>query len=152
MPRMLDRKTANGEIASGFLTCLGPLLGTGSFDDGAEDRRFRRLVGTNSRLGAELVHCWSEMQAEVGNETLQILVQPAEAAGARITNVQHALTRCRKRKRYQALDADIRALAADEPRRRAWMNCDRFSTVWVTCFYNLDVPVTNGEFTEISCR
>ena len=38
MPRMIDRMTANGEIASGFLTCLGPLLGTGSFDAGAEDR------------------------------------------------------------------------------------------------------------------
>ena len=64
--------------------------------------------------------------------------------------MQKGLTRQRERARFQALDVALRALPADDLRRAAWVNADRFSTAWVTALPTNDVFLTNPEFQEVA--
>ena len=46
----------------------------------------------------------------------------------------------------------LRALPADDYRRSAWLNVDRFSTTWVSCWPSSDCALSNAEFGEVTCR
>ena len=152
LPKMLDSATTDGDIATGFLTCLTPLLGHGSFDRLNADHRFQSLVASGSRLGTSFAALWSDLQGEVGDHALGILDRPAEAAGKGEVNVQRALNRCRERARYHALDASLRALAPDDPRSLAWLHRDRFSTAWVGAWFSNDLNLSTEEFHEVASR
>ena len=135
LPGMIASTSAAGDVRTGFLECLSPLVGAGSFDESALDLerpRFRSLDASGCRLGLAFARCWAEMQAEVGTETLQILAVPVDSAGACADKVQRALTHCRERARFHVIDAEVRALAHEDPPRLAFIHCDRFSTVWVS--------------------
>ena len=46
------------------------------------------------------------------------------------------------------MDIELRSLPADDMRRAAWMNVDRFSTAWVSTWPNRDAHLSNEEFAE----
>jgi hypothetical protein len=46
----------------------------------------------------------------------------------------------------------LRALPPVDARRAAWLNVDRYSTVWVGAWPSLDMWTSEAEFMEIACR
>ena len=109
------------------------------------------LLRTGSCLGAALRDSWDELRSELP-DTPGILRSAAEAAGAGCTNLRRELTKLRETSRFNALDASIRALPYDDIRRAAWVNCDRFSTTWVSVWPSAECRVSNAEFVEIAAR
>lgn len=152
LPSMLDRTTEAGTVMPGFLPQLSSLLGADSFDAGMERSRFAALVSSGSRLGATFATCWQDLSAEVGDVHDGPLAEPVAGAGRGVEKMQRALTRHREAVRFQCLDVTLRGLQASDPRRQAWQNLNRFSTVWVTSWPCDDALLDNGEFTEIVAR
>ena len=99
-------------------------------------------------MATSFLVAWQHMQGEVG-DTEGPLAQPVQAAGARQDKLQKAITRQRERVRFQHLDVDLRALPADDVRRCAWVNLDRFSTTWVSAWPDRDACLSNAEFGEV---
>ena len=64
--------------------------------------------------------------------------------------VQRALTKWKEKARMQALDVDIRALPSTDIRKAAWLNVDRFSTVWVSAWPSADFQLSSPEFLEVA--
>ncbi len=56
----------NGVSTAGFLPQLESLLGTGSFDHGAESDRFLALIASGNRVGSALAHHWAALQDPAG--------------------------------------------------------------------------------------
>ena len=117
----------------------------------------RAMRSTDSRrclppapLAHALASHWTALQGEVGDSVAGPLREPARAAGAGCAKVQRSLTAQREQVRFQALDVEIRALPAEDMRRAAWVNVDRFSTVWVTALPVYEACVSNAEFLEIA--
>eukprot|EP00973_Karenia_brevis_P013324 1809646-Karenia_brevis.AAC.1 len=93
------------------------------------------------------------MQSEVGEPVDGSTLAGAAATAGRSTHrVQAGLTRARERHMSQALDIRMRALHADDGRRLAWLNVDRYSAAWVSALPAADLWVTNAEFLEIASR
>ena len=69
-----------------------------------------------------------------------------------IDSSTRALTAQREAIGYQVLDVWIRGLPADDMRRAAWLNLDRFSTTWVSCWPSKDAYLTNAEFHHFDPR
>ena len=151
IPRMLPRTSADGDVCPGFMPQLVDLLGPGSFDAGAEDTRFATFLSGRSRLAGALRNSWEGLRAELP-DTPGALRQGAEAAGNGCANLQRELTGLRETSRFRQLDVSIRALPIDDIRRAAWLNMDKFSTVWVSTWPSPDCRVSNAEFSEIAAR
>ena len=71
-------------------------------------------------------------------------------AGAGYSKVQKEITSCKERKRFEALDVEIRALPVEDMRRAAWLNMDRNSTVWVNCWPAGESYLSNPQFLEVA--
>jgi len=89
-------------------------------------------------------------QAEVGDSAGGSLGDVVEEAVAGKQSVQKAITRWRERARFQAVDVAIRALPPRDVRKAAWVNADRFSTVWVSAWPNEEFQFSNPEFREVT--
>ena len=152
VPAMLDRVGRNGVAITGFLPQLAPMLGAGSFDHGAEERRFAHMLRHNCRLGAALQTHWAVLQREIGVEPDGVLRTPAAGAGAGVDKLQRTLTRQREARRFQTLDVVMRQLPQADMRRHTWLNLDSFSTVWVTCWPQTELYMSNAEFGEVAAR
>ena len=146
--RMLDRVCESGGTRPGFMPGLAAALGHDAFNPGSEESRFAPLLGSGLPSGNAFSRAWTSMQAEVGDSEGPLQAN-AQAAGVGIVKLQKALTRQREQRRFQSLDVSIRALPAGDMRRAAWLNLDRFSTVWVTAMPTREALVTNAEFQEI---
>ena len=151
LPRMIPWTSEDGSPGTGFMPQLEPLLGRGSFDAGAEDTRFAVLPRTGSRLGAALRGSWDDLRSELP-DTPGVLRCAAEAADAGCTNLRRDFTKLRETSRFNTLDVSIRALPYDDIRRAAWVNCDRFSTTWVSVWPSAECRVSHAEFVEIAAR
>ena len=81
------------------------------------------------------------------SDTLAEVIEPAVTRGE---GVQKVLTRWRERAKFQAIDVAIRDLAPTDMRRAAWVNLDRFSTVWVSAWPNMEFQFSNPEFREVA--
>ena len=100
-------------------------------------------------MAAAIAAAWAQMQQEVGDSDGPLAI-PADMAGEGQEKMQKALTRQRELAKFQHLDVDIRALQADDMRKRAWTNLDKFSTVWVTAWPDRDAYMSNAEFAEVA--
>ena len=150
VPALIDRADAYGRVTQGFMPSLRGLLGEGSFDEGNEEFRFHGLLASGVPSANVFLSQWEAMRQEVGPVDDGPLSQPARAAGAGVGKMQRSLTRQREQVRFQTLDVEIRALPAGDMRRAAWVNLNRFSTVWVTALPGNDAAMTNAEFQEVS--
>jgi len=72
------------------------------------------------------------------------------AAGAGVDKMQKSITVQREMVCQQRLDVAIRDLPADDMRRAAWTNLDRFSTTWVAAWPDQDACLSNAEFLEVT--
>ena len=152
LPRMLDASDDHGVVLTGFMPQLELTLGAGSFDAGNGDARFRTLLASNCRLAQAFAVSWAQLQAELGREPDGVLRPDAAGAGAGVPRMQRAITSQRETVRFQKLDVAIRALAANDVLRHAWIHADSFSTAWVTCWPSQDAYLSNAEFGEVATR
>lgn len=150
VPTFTDSVDAQGGLRQGFLPALASVLGARSFDAGGEACRFDVFLASGSPLAHALLTQWAALQHEVGGRAEGPLLEPVRAAGANVSKLQRAITEQRERVQFQALDVELRALPAEDMRRAAWVNLDRFSTVWVTSLPCNDAFLTNAEFMEIA--
>ena len=132
--------TGTPGVLAGFPPSLSDVLGNDSFNEANGDRRFQALLRLDLPLCRALRAAWRALQAEVGeNDADGPLRASVEAAGYGFQKLQKALTAEREAARFQALGVEIRALQASDMRRNAWLNLDRFSTVWITALPAADV-------------
>ena len=131
-PLLIDRTDENWNVKVGFLSQLSAVFGPGAFDDTDSSVWFGAFVASGFSLGNALVQVWDILQAEVGEVVDGPLASPVARAGAGFTKMQRLLTEEREKVRFQNLDVAFRSLPVDDMRRNAWMNLDRFSTVWVS--------------------
>ncbi|CAE8642970.1 unnamed protein product [Polarella glacialis] len=152
VPLMLDSLGPDGVCRQGFLPQLLQMFGAGSFDAGAEESRFAFLLSSGCSLGSALAVHWSALKAELGEHCDGALLTAASAAGAGIDKVQRNLTHLREAYRFRQLDHCLREQPAGDIARAAWLNLDKFSTAWVTCWPSRDAYLTNAEFGEVAAR
>ena len=129
------------------------------FKDGCEQWARSDTWPSDSNESSSQAHrllnrCVQQMHTTMGIrfDLVHVADADVEAAGAGRANVQRELTSYREIARYRRLDVSIRALPADDVRRTAWVNMDRFSTTWVSTLPTSDCRVTNAEFVEIAAR
>ena len=134
-------------------------MGPGSFDTallpdtGAHARPswLAPFLATGVPLALAIRRHWAALQAEAGDDLgIGPLSAPVHLAGQNEDRFQRALTAQREAIGYQVLDVWIRGLPADDMRRAAWLNLDRFSTTWVSCWPSKDAYLTNAEFREVA--
>ena len=90
------------------------------------------------------------MLAGVGEVLDGPLSVPVQRAGDGYRKLQKELTDQREKLRFQQLDAEVNALPIEDMRRRAWMNLDKHSTVWVTAWPTNEAYLSNPEFGEVA--
>ena len=149
-PLLIDRTDENWNVKVGFLSQLSAVFGPGAFDDTDSSVWFGAFVASGFSLGNALVHVWDTLQAEVGEVVDGPLASPVARAGAGFTKMQRLLTEEREKVRFQNLDVAFRSLPVDDMRRNAWMNLDRFSTVWVSAWPTKESYLSNPEFAEVA--
>ena len=153
MPRMTDSFSRLGERRTGFMPCLTGLLGAGSFDDDDSAVWFEPLLSSGSRIGNAFAETWQLLREEVGERPQGcILSRAAAVAGRGGHRIQAALTSVRERCRHQQLDVELRALPEADVERTAWLNVDRYGTVWIRAWPSNEMWCSDCEFLEIACR
>ena len=89
------------------------------------------------------------MENEIDGESGP-LSHSKNGAGKNEPKMQKSITKQREQAKFKQLDVDFRALPADDMRKRAWVNVDKFSTTWVTAWPDPIGHLTNAELMEIS--
>ena len=89
-----------------------------------------------------------QLQVETPSATAVALSDLLRTVAEQRRGAQRIITRWRERARFQALDVDIRGLPPTDMRRSAWLNTDRFSTVWVPAWPTSDLELSDPEFRE----
>ena len=112
--------------------------------------RLRAFLQSGAQLAFAFRYAWQRLQAEAWEPTDAALTAVFENATGRRTGVQRALTRWREYGRFRALDVDLRGLPRSDMRRAAWLNVDRFSTVWVPAWPTSDLHLSTPEFREVA--
>ena len=92
---------------------------------------------------------WDCLRTELP-DTSGVLRYPDEAAGQLCANLQKELTGLRETKRFRDLDVAVRALPTSDIRPAASVNCDKFSTTWVSTWPSTNCRVSNPVFVEIA--
>ena len=149
VPLMADRIEDNRRLA-GFVPALTQALGVAENEGHNHPLRVHAFSQLASLLSVAFLRSWQFLQAEVGNYAEDTFQDIFTKAAQRRTGVQHAITVWREKARFQALDVEIRALPSADFRKSAWINTDKFSTVWVSAWPSEDFQFSNPEFREVS--
>ena len=150
VPCRVDRHDEQWTTIPGFLPQLENVFGRSAFDDKHLSPWFAGLLEYGATLGYALAYTWASLQGEAGLNMEGLLDAPVARAGAGYDKVQRDITACRERRRFQAMDVEIRSLPVEDMRRAAWMNMDKNSTVWVTAWPAQESYLSNPEFLEIA--
>jgi len=134
LPRMLDRQRAAGPSVPGFCPGLESALGAGSFDDAAEQPRYRAFLDSGLPTAYALSDAWEEMQEVLGtdyddDEKTAPLRVPVEAASGTQRDLTTAVEVARRGDFERAIDS----LPVDDRRRTAFhanAGC-KLSRVWI---------------------
>ena len=134
LPRMLDRQRAAGPSVPGFCPGLESALGAGSFDDAAEQPRYRAFLDSGLPTAYALSDAWEEMQGVLGadyddDEKTAPLRVPVEAASGTQRDLTTAVEVARRGDFERAIDS----LPVDDRRRTAFhanAGC-KLSRVWI---------------------
>jgi hypothetical protein len=154
LPLLIDSFTSHGEARQGFMPALLPLFGAGSFDAVllGTSPRFQHFLSMDTPTSLALVDAWTTMQMEAGEPSEGALAANVAEAGYNVHKVQATLTRERERCRHTRLDAAMRSLSCTDIRRAAWLNADRYSSVWVAAWPTSDAWLDDAEFMEVTTR
>ena len=150
--RFLDSDMGGGVVEHGFFLMLHPLFGAGSFDP--QGPRLQDYLAGNTPMAQEFSTAWDELRhayrARVGVDAADGPLQhTAGMAGADGSHrLQHRLTTQLEDAEHDALDIAIRALPACEL-RRAWLDCDEFSSQWVGAWPSDEHAIGVVEFPEV---
>ena len=149
VPLLADR-VVSGRLVAGFMPLLTQALEVDPAVGNDPLMRIQAFSQTRSALAAAFHTAWDQILGETRNLGEESLAEVFCRAARQGKGVQHALTSFREKARFQALDVELRGLAATDMRKAAWLNVDRFSTVWVSAWPTEDLQFSSPEFREMS--
>jgi hypothetical protein len=152
----LDRHLPGGTLVrTGCFPMLTGLFGHGAFDIGGQRFALAHQAAVVPGSILELQQVWQALQLHytgAGGSVAGPLDVDALAAGEDRSDserLQRAITAQCEQVMRDRLHADMVALPVHDPRRRAWMSVDRFSSQLITAHPTEALDCTSDEFAEM---
>ena len=149
VPFFADR-IVDGRLVRGFMPVLTRALGGATDESQDNGARLDAFTVSGSHTAQVFNECVRRLQisaGDSGSDSLQTVIRNVicERKG-----VQKACTKWIERACFQSLDVELRALPYADVRKAAWVNTDRFSTVWVSAWPTNELQFSSPEFREAS--
>ena len=150
VPLLADGRDTDGTAAPGFMPVLTQALGIPADTAASPLQHLQAFLSTRSRLADSLRRAWEGVDREGGRNAENTVASRVEMSYQYDISAQKLLTRWREKALFQALDTELRALPSTDMRKAAWLNLDRFSTVWVPAWPTQELQFSSPEFREVA--